>query len=247
MTDTPAHDWLTFHRLRFRAPVSSHERVFPPVAGADCWVFGPHYDVGPDGMLTGVSEVWGGVGIWRSRAAAEAMLAAPAEALPCLHETVAAWHCLGLPVMHRGVVNWRGYVQQGDAIRPAPEDPGGPLAVLTSAGFSTRDAATMPRILQFVAGVVAVLDDYGSQVSNLRRAAFRSGFGGRDGFTLSLWRTDEGMKQAAYQPGVHRTRVNDDNAGRLSDRSSFTRVRVIHSRGDWDGTVTWPDDVTRQP
>lgn len=239
MTDTDAHDWLTFHRLRFAEPVSSHVRVFPPVAGPDCWLFGPHYDVGPDGMLTGVSDVWGGVGIWRSRAAAEAMLAAPGEVLPWLAETTTAWHALGVPVMHRGAVNWRGHVQQGDAIRPAPEDPGGPFAVLTSAGFNARDAATMPRILQFVAGVVAVLDDYGAQASNLRRAAFRSGFGSRDGFTLSLWRSEEGMRQAAYQPGVHRTRVNADNAGLLSDRSSFTRVRIVRSWGDWDGEVDW--------
>jgi hypothetical protein len=239
VTDTDAHDWLTFHRLRFPEPVSSHERVFPPVAGPDCWMFGPHYDVGPDGMLTGVSDVWGGVGIWHSRAAAEAMLAAPGEALPWLGETGASWHALGVPVMHRGAVNWRGHVQQGDAIRPAPEDPGGPFAVLTSAGFNARDATTMPRILQFVAGVVAVLDDYGAQPSNLRRGAFRSGFGGRDGFTLSLWRSEEGMRHAAYQPGVHRTRVNDDNAGLLSDRSSFTRVRIVRSWGDWDGEVDW--------
>jgi hypothetical protein len=47
------------------------------------------------------------------------------------------------------------------------------------------------------------------------------------------------MRHAAYQPGVHRTRVNDDNAGLLSDRSSFTRVRIVRSWGDWDGEVDW--------
>ena len=71
MTDTAGHDWITFHRLRFPEPVSALKRTFPSVAGTDCWLFGPHYDVGPDGMLTGVSDTWGGVGIWHSRDAAE--------------------------------------------------------------------------------------------------------------------------------------------------------------------------------
>ena len=63
MTDTEVHNWITFHRLRFPEPVSSMERAFPPVVGPDCWLFGPHYDVGPGGMITGVSDIWGGVGI----------------------------------------------------------------------------------------------------------------------------------------------------------------------------------------
>ena len=239
MTDTAGHDWITFHRLRFPEPVSAFKRTFPPVAGTDCWLFGPHYDVGPDGMLTGVSDTWGGVGIWHSRDAAEAMIAAPGDHIPWLGETVAAWHCLSVPVSHRGAVNWRGYLQNGDAVRATPADPGGPLIVLTSAGFVSRDAATLPRIKRFVAGVVEVLDAFGAQPSNLRRAAFRGGFEGRDGFTLSLWHSDEGMLQAAYHSGAHRTQVDEDKAGLLSDRTSFTRLRVIRSWGDWEGEVAW--------
>ena len=239
IANTGGHDWITFHRVRFPEPVSSMERVFQPLVGPDCWLFGPHYDLGPDGMLTGVSDVWGGMGIWDSRDAAETMVAAPADAMPWLGETVAAWHCLSVPVSHRGEVNWRGHLQSGDAVRAASVDPGGPLIVLTSAGFVSRDAATLPRIKRFVAGVVDVLDAYGAHASNLRRAAFRAGFDGRDGFTLSLWRSDEGMRQAAYRPGTHRTRIDEDKAGLLSDRTSFTRLRAIRSWGDWDGEVSW--------
>ena len=239
MANKSAHDWITLHRLRFPGPVSSLNRVFPPVAGPDCWLFGPHYDVGSDGMLTGVSDVWAGVGIWHSREDAEAMVAAPGDSIPWLGETVAGWHCLCVPVSHRGSVNWRGYLQKGEAIRAAPTDPGGPLIVLTSAGFMSRDAATLPRIRRFVTGVTEVLDSYGTQASNLRRAAFRAGFDGRDGFTLSLWNSDEGMMQAAYLPGIHRTRIDENKAGLLADRTSFTRLRVIRSWGDWDGEVVW--------
>ena len=239
MINTNTHDWITLHRLRFPEPVSSIERIFPTVVGPDCWLFGPHYTVGPDGMITGVSDIWGGVGIWHSRHAAEAMVTSPGDAKPWLTETDAARHCLSIPFSHRGAVNWRGYLQKGDAVRVAPNDPGGPLIVLTSAGFETRDEATLPRIKRFVAGVVDVLDDYGEQESNLRRGAFRAGFDGRDGFTLSLWQSDQGMQQAAYKPGAHRTRIDEDKAGLLSDRTSFTRLRAIHSSGDWDGEVVW--------
>ena len=176
MSESLGHDWVTLHRLRFGTRVSSHERVFPPVTGPDCWRFGPQYDVGPDGMVTGVSDVWGGVGIWHSREAAEAAVASPGDHLPWLGEAVTSWHCLALPVAHRGAVNWRGHVQTNEAIRVTASDPGGPLLVLTSAGFASRDAETMPRILRFVAGVVAVLEDYGARPGNLRRAAFRGSF-----------------------------------------------------------------------
>jgi len=167
------------------------------------------------------------------------MVAAPGDAIPWLAETAAAWHCLAVPFSHRGQVNWRGHVQEGEAIRPAPADPGGPLIVLTSAGFVSRDAATLPRIKRFVAGVMGVLEAYGTQPANLRRAAYRGSFDGRDGFTMSLWRSDEGMFQSAYQPGTHRDRINEDKAGLLSDRTSFTRLRVLRSWGDWDGDVDW--------
>jgi hypothetical protein len=243
MTDRDEHDWITLHRLRFPDAVSSLARVFPPVAGPDCWLFGPHYDVGPDGMLTGVSDVWGGVGIWHRRDAAEAMLAAPEDAMPWLDETVAAWHCLAVPFAHRGEVNWRGHLEAGTAVRAAPVDPGGPLIVLTSAGFLSRDAATLPRIIRFVAGVVGVLAAYAADPSNLRRAAFRGSFDGRDGFTISLWHSDEGMRRAAYRPGTHRDRIDEDKAGLLSDRSSFTRLRLLRSRGDWDGEVAWAQNA----
>jgi alpha-tubulin suppressor-like RCC1 family protein len=66
------------------------------------------------------------------------MVASPGEAMPWLGETVTAWHCLTVPVSHRGAVNWRGHLQNGEAVRAAPGDPGGPLIVLTSAGFASR-------------------------------------------------------------------------------------------------------------
>jgi len=103
LKDTDEHDGITFHRLRFPERVSAHTRAFPQVVGPDCWMFGPHYDVATDGMLTGASDIWGGVDIWLSQDAAEVMIAAPGEHMPWLGETVAAWHCLSVPT-HCGSV-----------------------------------------------------------------------------------------------------------------------------------------------
>jgi hypothetical protein len=154
-----------------------------------------------------------------------------------LDDIAASWHCLGIPVSHCGEVNWRGFVQKGDAIRKAPINPGGSPIVLTSAGFRSRELAMLPRINRLVAGVAGVLDAYGTQSSNLRRAAFRSGFNGLNRFTVSLCHSDEGMPKAAYQPGTHYNRMDEDKAGLLSDRTSFTRLRVIRSWDDWNGKV----------
>jgi len=115
MSDTTTHDWITFHRMRFPERISAIELVFTTVDGPNCWLFGPNYDVAPDGMFTGVSDIWCGVGIWHSQAAAEAMIVSPGDGMPWLDETVASWRCLGIPISYHGEVNWRGYVQKGDA------------------------------------------------------------------------------------------------------------------------------------
>ncbi len=131
MTTPSSHDWLTLHRVQFAERVSALEHVFPPVAGADCWRFSPHYDIGPDGLPTGVSDVWGGVGIWRDREAAEAMLDAPEAAMPWLDSAVTSWHALCLPISHRGEVNRRGQVETNSAVRAA-----------FRSGFDGRDGYT---------------------------------------------------------------------------------------------------------
>jgi hypothetical protein len=229
------HDWITLHRIRFPVPVSVTERSFPTAPGASVWRFCPHQSVGADGLLTRRSDVWGAFGIWPERDAAEAVIDDPATAMPWLSETVAAWHCLAVPIAHRGQVNWRGEVEDGTAIRATAQDPGGAMMIVTTAGFDSVTDEVLPRIKRFIAGVSEVLDWYGTLPSNLRRAVFNGGHDGREGFTLSLWSSDEAMLEAAYHPGRHRARMDDSRAGLLMDRSSFTRLRAVRSHGDWNG------------
>jgi hypothetical protein len=231
--DVP-HDWITLHRLRFPDAISAKDRSFESVAGASVWRFGPLHTLGADGLPTLTSDVWGGMAIWPARAAAEAMLADPGAAMPWLPEAVSAWHCLALPFSHRGKVDWRGHVKHGTAIRAAPKDPGGPLVVITSAGFLSRDDAMLPRIRLFAAGVSEVMAWYGALPSNLRNDVF-NGPDGHQGFTCSIWRLDEAMREAAYRPGTHRARMDESKAGLMFDYSSFTRLRACRWHGDWDG------------
>jgi hypothetical protein len=232
--EAASHDWITLHRLRFAETISAKSRSFPQVASASVWRFCPLHTPGADGLVTLTSDTWCGLGIWESRDEAEAMMAEPGAAMPWLSEAVEAWHCMAVPFSHRGKVNWRGHVEDGTAIRPAPGDPGGPLVIVTSAGFLSRDAAMLPRIRLFVEGVSEVMEWYGALPSNLRNDVF-NGPDGREGFTCSLWRSDDAMREAAYHPGRHRARMEESRAGLMFDYSSFTRLRVVASHGDWDG------------
>lgn len=228
------HDWITLHRVRFGTPIAARDRSFPAAPGASVWRFCPQHTPGEDGLVTMTSETWGGLGIWNSQAEAEAMLSDPGAAMPWLTEAVAVWHCLAIPVSHRGKVNWRGHIENGTAVRPAPADPGGPLVVVTTAGFLSREDWMLPRIRLFVEGVAEVMAWYGTLPSNLRNDVF-NGTEGREGFTCSLWRSDEAMREAAYHHGRHRARMEQNRAGLMFDYSSFTRLRALRSHGDWDG------------
>ena len=163
----------------------------------------------------------------------------PIAATPWLSKTTAAWHCLAVPLEHRGEVYLRGTVENGSAIRPAATDLGGPLAIITSAGFAVVNAETVPRILKFLASLVDDVDRFRTMPANLRASAFQGRSEGRDGIIFTLWKSNEAMQQAAYHPGRHRAHIDDDHAGLLTDRTSFTRLRVLKSQGDREGDPFW--------
>lgn len=235
MTDT-AHDWLVFHRVRFGAPVDGNKKPFPGPEKAEAWRFYPASPRGPNGMRTNISDVWGGFGIYTSRGAAEAVFEAPHDHLPFLGDAVEAYHALVLPYSHRGKANWRGAVLENATIVAAPSDPGGPLMVITSAGYDDPGPEDAPRIVNFIREVDRVQDYYGTLPENIRRDVFSgAGVDGHNGMTITLWRSDAGMMAAAYKPGHHKEQLDyHRNVGHF-DYSSFTRARVLASRGSWDG------------
>ena len=233
---TLAHDWITLHRIRFPHPIFALDRTFEPPEGPDCWRFCVSHTLGDNGMPTWRSDTWAGMGIWKDRAAAEAMVADPVAAMPAIGEAVESWHALAIPVQHRGEVKWREAVQSNAAIEPTANDPLGPLAVMTSASFDDpTNPAEQPRISRFAVKVAEAIAFLGEQPGNLRRDVFNGGFDGREGFTLTLWESDEAMLKAAYHSGHHRNLMDESRDGSIFDRSSFTRLRILRSSGSWDG------------
>ena len=236
MTDR-THHWLTLHRVRFTNPVSVEDRTFEAPSRAECWRFCPGHGMNEIGLPAWDSDTWGGLGIYGNRDNAEAVFADPGTHLPWLDGAEESWHALAIPIAHHGEVNWRGAVENGTALTSGKAPAGGPMVVVTTAGYNSRDPDQIPRIASFMRNIQKVMDFYSDLPGNICRDVFNGGFDGRDGFTLSIWTNDSRMISGAYKPGVHKTFMDQSRDGSTFDRSSFTRARLVGSRGTWDGAV----------
>jgi hypothetical protein len=231
------HDWLTLHRVKFPEVVDGQGKPMPAPATADIWRFSPESpSVGPDGVRRCESDAWGGFALYSTKDDAEAVFRDPAAHLPFLDRAVEAWHALVIPYAHRGGVAWRGTVQHDSAIRVAATDPKGPLVVMTSAGYTDPGPEDADRMHRFMVGIDEVLAFYGTLPGNLRRGLYSGGgVDGREGCTMSLWRDDLAMMGSAYKAGAHKTQMDSHIASAMFDHSSFTRGRIVASKGTWDG------------
>jgi hypothetical protein len=225
--------WLSFHRVRFSEPVNRQDRAFDGPQTAGHWHFGPFGVTGENGLRTGVSEVWGGFGGYATREQAEAVIDDPQSHLLFLSEAVESWHALLLPVKHHGEVNWFSKAGTDCRIEIADDDPGGPLAVITSAGFNFSPGMDLARPKDFIANVDRVGDWFETLDANIVHTTF----GGRtpdiDGITFTIWKDDRAMMESTYMPGIHRTQLDRYKSEHTADRSSFTRARILRSAGRW--------------
>lgn len=226
--------WLSIHWVRYRRAMSPAELDLRPSAQAEVWRFGLDSAMGSDGLREMWSETWGGIGIFARREDAESVLAAPREHLPFLEGSIEAWHALAVPIAHHGTVNWRGTVENGTAIRAARSDPGGPLAVLTTAAYDQYTAEELPRIIDFLANGDQVLRSFSKHPGNVRSCLFMP-FDAFDGLTCTLWKDDASMLDAVYRAGPHREQIVRHGHTPIFDRSCFTRVRLVSSVGTWGG------------
>lgn len=230
------HDWLVLHRVLFSRMIDGTGTPMPGPASAVAWRFYPDGERDDNGMRTYISDEWGGFSLYCDRADAQAVFDAPEDHLPFLGEAIEAWHALVIPYAHRGEVNWRGTVMDGTSVAVAGADPGGPLVILTSAGYDDPGPEDLPRIRDFWRGVQDVVDFYAELPGNVRRGVFSGGkVDDHDGATMSLWKDDPSMLAAAYHAGSHRAQLDLHKKTGLFDRSSFTRTRIVASRGTWGG------------
>lgn len=234
---TDGHDWLVLHHVRFGSAVDGAGRPFPAPKGAEAWRFYPAALSGPNGLRTATSDEWGGFGLYTTREAAEDVYANPEAHLPFLGQAVEAFHALVVPFAHRGEVNWRGEVRANSTFATCPKDPGGPLVVITSAGYTNPGPEDLPRIMKFSLAIDDVLAYYGTLPGNIRRQSFTAHMvDGGDGMTISLWRDDAAMMAAAYKPGIHRTELDYQRDHGHFDRSSSSRGRIVAHKGAWGGS-----------
>lgn len=232
------HDWLVFHRVRFDDAVDGNGRPFPGPSSAEAWRFYPSLKIGADGFATNISDEWGGFGLYPNRAAAEEVFNDPQAHLPFLAEAAESYHALLVPYAHHGEVDWRGTVLENETFGVAPSDPGGPLLVITSAGYENPGREDIPRIIEFTRESQRVIEFYETLSGNLRSASYIGALvDGHDSLTATIWKSDEAMMAAAYKPGYHRTQIDRQRKpDPFIDRSSFSRTRILASKGTWDGS-----------
>jgi hypothetical protein len=178
------------------------------------------------------SNVWCALALFEDREAADAAFGATESFLP-LADTIESWHALLLPVMHRGECNHLERASPRALFEIAPKDPGGPLFVITTAGYVPPP--DLARVIDFRIHVDKVRDWVQSQAGRVATQVFTPHTLGDDGVTMSLWKNDSVMLAAMYRPGIHRTQVERHQRDNLADRTSFTRLRVLATRGRWAG------------
>jgi hypothetical protein len=222
--------WLRFAEIRTPDTLDLTRR---PV-GAAGWAIGADGAVAPDGSRF-PSEVWCAVGLYPERGDGEAALDDPGAFLPFVGETLEAWHALLLPIAHRGECNHLDRANPGPVLAAHDEDPGGPLVVMTTAGFVLGPELDMARVVDFRRNVDRVRLTAAAADGNFARQVFTPHTRGDDGVTMTVWRDDAAMSAFAYRPGEHRERIERYKRERTCDRTSFTRLRPVRTSGVWEG------------
>ena len=203
--------------------------------GAASWKIGPDSPLGVDGRRLPASHEWCGVALYSDRVCAENAFDDVGAFLPFLSQAAESWHALLLPVTHRGDCNHLNKSTAGQVLAPAHSDPGGPLFVLTTAGFNVAPNMNMERVKDFRRQAARVVEWMRALDGLIAAHTFEPQTRGDDGVTMSLWKDDVSMTNFAYHPGMHRTQLDRYKAEHTADRTSFTRCRVLRSMGEWNG------------
>lgn len=227
--------YATAHLLRFPEVTMPDQLVLTGAPdGAFSWKIGPSGPVGADGYRL-PSEIWCAVGLFRELEEAKAAMESKDGFMPFVSEVVESWHLLLLPIRHHGECNHLNRENPGELFETASEDPGGIVAVITTAGFVRGPQLKVERLIEFRRNVDLVDEWLGRAEGCLASRPFTPHTLGDDGFTISVWRNDEAMLNASYRVGVHRTHVDRHKSTPAFDRSSFTRFRILDACGQWGG------------
>ena len=239
--------FATVHLLRFPDITTAEQLALTHApSGSISWKIGPGGQVGPDGRRL-PSDTWSAVGLFTGLAEAELAFRNKEEFMPFLAGARESWHLLLRPFRHHGECNHIERETPGKLFEVSEEDCGGPLVVVTTAGYEFGFEANMDRVVAFRHQV----DHVGTWMKGLEGCfvsrAFTPHTAGDDGFTVSVWRSDEDMLCASYRAGTHRNYMDGHKAASDFDRSSFTRFRILDFSGKWNGRnpLAQPSIATR--
>jgi hypothetical protein len=199
------------------------------------WKIGPGGQVGPDGRRL-PSDTRSAVGLFAGLAEAELAFRNKEAFMPFLAGAEESWHFLLRPFRHHGECNHIQRETPGELFEVSKEGCGGPLVVFTTAGYKLGFEANMDRVVAFRHKV----DHVGAWMKELEGCLLSRGFTphtvGYDGFTVSVWRSDEDMLCASYRAGTHRNYIDGHKASSDFDRSSFTRFAFASLTPAGNGT-----------
>lgn len=227
--------YATAHRIHFPTIATPETlQLSGSPTGALSWKIGPSGPVGPDGYRL-PANVWCAVGLYDEFDAAETALHTREQFMPFLADAIESWHAVLMPIAHKGDCNHLDHEQPGRLFEVGSPDPGGVCMVITTAGFIFGPDLKIERVIDFRRNVDATNEWMAKVDGCLVSQVFTPHTVGDDGFTMSIWRDDVSMLGAAYRPGFHRSQIDRHKADTVFDRSSFTRFRVLHSCGLWNG------------
>lgn len=138
--------YATAHWLRFPGIVTPDQLTLtlrPPASLS--WKIGPDGPIGADGYRL-PSNIWCGIALYGDYSAAEEALSSKERYLPYLAQTLESWHALLLPIAHRGECNHIERSSAGPIFDVESKDPGGPLFVMTTAGFNPGPELDIARV-----------------------------------------------------------------------------------------------------
>lgn len=180
---------------------------------------------------------WIALGLHATAESADAVFEADGEATPCFAGATETWSGVLQPYAHHGAVNWLDPADPGLAFELGPKpDDREPFVVITSAGWTLDDRFDVDKALDFGRGVAEVR----SHMAGVDGLYFHHGFNfpgllAVDGPTVTMWRDDAATRAFAYRPGNHKNEMDHYRTNDTADRSSFTRLRVLRSRGSVQG------------
>ena len=167
---------------------------------------------------------WGLVAAWDDEAALDAFLASSPVVERWREHAAEVWTLRLVPVKSAGL--WGG----ANPFPAQPPPPGeGPFAVITRATLRAR------RTRAFYGAVPAIDLDLARDPGLLATVGFGESPLGRQG-TLSVWTSEQAMKDFAYGTAAHREAIRRRTAERWYSEELFARFRITGSEGTLGGT-----------